>query len=165
MTNNNTVNPWPALSQWPLTQTTTNSNGTGGHATAYYGNTQVGGCIGQTDGYGYYYVTVGASGTTLNNNSYTVFTDSDSFRVMKLPLNRIPKSVYVDGKKRILGILGTNAECFYTGEHLIFTTKLFGFWDSSHDTIILEYPNATYNYKYTNDGQRQLKTKLISIIK
>src|SRR5271157_4803221 len=46
------------------------------------------------------------------------------YKVMKLPRKEMPKTVYALGKMVTLGILGSDCECAYTGQHLVFAPNV-----------------------------------------
>lgn len=88
----------------------------------------------------------GAAGTGYYGGYATsTITYTYTYKAMKLPRKEIPRTVYVSGRMVTLGIIGSEAECAYAGEHLIFApgiTETLG-----NTTIILEYPDEIYNYK------------------
>jgi len=103
---------------------------------------------------------------TANPSNYTYYVYS--YKVMKLPKKEMPKTAYICGKMVTLGILGSDCECAYTGEHLVFAPGVAEGTYLGKGTIILEYSDETYSYCILDPdvttAKNALNTKLISVI-
>jgi len=89
-------------------------------------------------------------------------------KVMNLPKNKMPRAVFFNGKMLTMGLLGTNAECAYTGKNLVFAPGVTeGLFFPHNRKIILEYAKEMYHYEVldTEDTRNKLNVMLLSITK
>jgi hypothetical protein len=102
------------------------------------------------------------------------YNQNEKYAVMNLPRKELPLAVYVCGRMLTLGILGTDVECAYTGEQLIFepgavSAIRFG----SRITASVEYNDEILHYNVGQNGavtyegwnSSTLEVTLISTIK
>ena len=84
---------------------------------------------------------------------------------MELPVSKMPKKIYINGRLLTLGIFGSSVECAYAGKHLIFAPGLLDSYVTLRNhTIILEYKDKTYNYNiFLGEGNKVIAA-LLSII-
>lgn len=108
---------------------------------------------------------ISISSTPNNNDKYAVFD---------LPRNKIPEAVYVSGRMVTMGFLGTDAECAFVGDKLIFSPGVLSQVRYNEKiTLILQYASTMYHYKvHHNFGlvemlpeSNMVKTTLLSEIK
>ena len=109
-------------------------------------------------------------------------TPHPPYVLFKLPSNKIPDMVFLNGKALTLGILGSKSQCAFGVGNLIFDGKVLaklpeslGWKDSATYTFILQYKTKTYHYyadiDYINnyillkDGTNVIDAHLLSEIK
>lgn len=89
-------------------------------------------------------------------NSYTTSNTNTNLKyaVVELARKDVPVAVYVCGRMVTLGILGTDVECAFTGDKLVFKPYViiatnFG----SKITLSIEYDNEIQHYNMGKNGQ------------
>jgi len=111
----------------------------------------------------------GTSGTTISIG----YNSNDKYAVFDLPREGMPIAVYVCGRMLTLGILGTDVECAFTGDKLVFEPGAVSAisW-GNRITISLEYADEIYHYNVGSNGQIEylpnsstLVTTLVSTLK
>jgi len=101
----------------------------------------------------------GTNGITLDNNWYATTFNIDyskncKYAVAELPRKDMPISVFICGRMLTLGILGTDVECAYTGEKLVFSPGVVGAISyGSRITMSVEYSNEIYHYNIGKEGR------------
>lgn len=123
------------------------------------------------------------AGTTIYTNPPYIYPTSNvtytsispqPYLVMDLPKNELPKAVYVCGRMVTLGLLGTQVECAYAGEYLVFEPGVvvpttYG----RRITIIIEFSDEICHYNvgdvngalYSNNSSLKINAELVSTIK
>lgn len=116
------------------------------------------------------YIAGGANGTMFSLN-----TGNEKYAVMDLPRkDGVPTAVFVCGRMLTLGVLGTDVECAFAGDQLVFepgvvTAMSFG----GRITISIEFHDEICHYNVGQDGvvtydgenSSTLETTLVSTIK
>jgi hypothetical protein len=69
-----------------------------------------------------------------------------AYVLFKLPINKIPDMVFLNGKALTVGIFGSKAQCAFGLKDLIFAGALFAPLDCLRYTLILQYKTKTYHY-------------------
>lgn len=107
-----------------------------------------------------------------NITFHTMSTPNQKYSVMDLPRKDMPTSVYVCGRMVTLGILGTDVECAYVGEYLVFAPGIVNYVWNSRTTVIVEYKDEIYHYNIGANGtdmyakeSSKLNAILVSTIK
>lgn len=98
--------------------------------------------------------------TTPNPYTYTTgttisigYNKNEKYAVMELPRTDLPIAVYVCGRMLTLGILGTDVECAYTGDKLVFEPgAVSAVAMGNRITVSVEYNDEIYHYNVGNDG-------------
>jgi len=120
--------------------------------------------------------TIGVGGTGIPNVNYPVsvptitFTSvSDKYRILELPRDdSCPIAVYVCGRMVTLGILGTDVECAFTGDKLVFEPGIIqSILMSGRITVSVEYKDKIYHYNVSTnlvDNSSTLLATLVSTI-
>jgi len=125
--------------------------------------------IGTTYPYTINYPTVTATyGNFFNNNTNTKYS------VLSLPRKKkMPKAVYVCGKMLTLGLLGTDVECGFTGDKIVFAPGVLAITGNKL-TLIIEYADESYHYNlfngllglsYATNSQTLLDPQLLSVVR
>lgn len=103
-----------------------------------------------------------------NNSTSTVSINANSpYHVMLLPVKRIPKMIYVNGRLLTFGVLGSNAECAYAGNgKLVFSPGIINAISYLGKTSIsLQYRKKLYHYSVNyNSAETLLNCILLSEI-
>lgn len=99
-------------------------------------------------------------------------TTNQKYSVMDLPRTEMPRAVFVCGRMVTLGILGTDVECAFVGEYLVFAPGVINYVWNTRTTVIIEYADAFYHYNVGQNGtdmfekeSAKLNTTLVSTIK
>ena len=121
--------------------------------------------------------------TTTSSASWPYSTKPHpAYVLLKLPINKIPDMVFLNGKAITVGIFGSKAECAFGLHDLIFAGKMFASLpiidysgQTPRYTLILQYKTKTYHYCAELDefgsyialreGTNIIKAELISEIK
>jgi hypothetical protein len=123
-----------------------------------------------------------ATGTSSGGAWYTRIRTCPAYVLLKLPINKIPDMVFLNGKAITVGIFGSKAECAFGLHDLIFAGKMFASLpiidysgQTPRYTLILQYKTKTYHYCAELDefgsyialreGTNIIKAELISEIK
>jgi len=82
------------------------------------------------------------------------YNENDKYAVMELPREgELPTSVFVSGRMLTLGILGTDVECAFTGDKLVFEPgAVSAISYGKRITISVEYQDAIYHYNVGSNG-------------
>jgi hypothetical protein len=96
----------------------------------------------------------------------------DKYAVFKLPHELLPEAIFVCGRMVTVGALGTDVECAYAGDTLIFSPGvLTAICFNNKVTIILQYADRMYHYgvsytygtiNYKPDAPRIIEATLLS---
>lgn len=103
----------------------------------------------------------GGTGTTItigSPNTYKVFT---------LPRKgEMPEEVYACGRLLTIGLIGTDVECAFLGETLLFEPGLLNALTFHNRlTLSVKYTDATYHYNLTDNGTQMVEGNLVSTVK
>ena len=92
--------------------------------------------------------------TTNPNYTYTNITsknNNDKYAIFKLPTQIMPEAVYLQGRMLTIGILGTDVECAYNGDTLVFAPGVFAPQTAMGKIpVILQYADKMFHYNITN---------------
>lgn len=91
-----------------------------------------------------------------SNTTWTVGGKEATYTILKLPRKKMPEKIFVQGLLKTCGLLGTDAECAYTGKDMIVFSPhtipldvggyiTFGA-PPAKSTISIEYHDAIYHY-------------------
>jgi len=116
----------------------------------------------------------------LGGLSYSIGTTNfgpnknEKYAVMELPRKDVPMAVFVCGRMVTLGILGTEVECAFTGDKLVFEPGVVGATSfGDRITVSIEYDDEIIHYNigqdsqvtYINERSSTLEVTLVSTIK
>jgi hypothetical protein len=98
--------------------------------------------------------------------------DETRFSVFKLSKNIMPKSVLFNGSALTLGVVGSDAECVFMGDHLLLENKIIGHLSHMRNkpTLIIEYTKEILHFTIENynviyaPSSKILESTLISTI-
>ena len=116
----------------------------------------------------YIYRSCGCTGLTCNcwnssssGNVYTwpqistsgtiTITNQQSYMIVDLPEKSVPQAVYVNGRMVTLGILGSDAECAYANDNLIFAPGVLQGQENGRMTLIMEFKKHSYHYSVDHE--------------
>jgi len=138
-------------------------------------------------------ITIGPNSSSSGSNitlsspwSYTTTMSyaEPTYTILKLPRDKMPEKVYAQGMLKTCGLLGTDAECAYTGKDmLIFSPNILptsngqnmyiyaaGLPNPAKPTISLEYHDAIYHYVVDHvpgkgEGSTILDVRQVGVVK
>jgi len=97
--------------------------------------------------------TIPMTSGTISTNSTFAFAAQGKYSVFELPQKSVPEAVYVSGRLVTLGILGSDVECAFSGDKLIFAPGVLNAVAyGTRMTLSLKYYNKTYHYNVGHSG-------------
>ena len=111
---------------------------------------------------------IGSSSGTITINS-----GDTKYSVVDLPRDGMPIAVFVAGRMVTLGVLGTDVECAFTGDKLVFSPGVIAAINFGRNiTMSIEYADEILHYNVGNNGyveyeenSSRLVVRLVSTIK
>ena len=91
----------------------------------------------------------------------------NTYKVFNLPReDEMPEEVYACGRLLTLGLIGTDVECAFLGDKLLFEPGLLNaLMIHNRLTLSVKYSDATYHYNLIDSGIQAIEGDLVSTVK